>query len=319
VELDHADPTEMVRSIGEIKGISSRRRTRRGRRSRTALSAASTGQFSVLVAPGGGALVVRGKPEEVEQTLTWIKTLDGASSGAGRSIKVYDVEYVDIARLGDLIMNTVEPPAQHPAKRFRRGRRIAPVSEEDEFTTTKTWVRQDIYMRADLIDSVLIVSARKPQLARIDEIVEQLDVKEHSPALSDSAAPKLVYELEHVDAIDAAFDLESVLDVLWEPGDVLPTVDYAPFGNILIVRYPDEQRFPEIEQLIVQYVDKPDNDAQETCRRAISVPRNMTAEEVARWLQNAHPDLDIEIRDLSEGEDSSYGVEQVLPQQRQEQ
>lgn len=319
VELSHTDPAEMVKSIGEVKGISLRRGVRRGRRSRADLAAASTEQFSILVAPGGGALVVRGKPGEVEETLKWIETLDGMSSITGRSIKVYSVEYVDIVRLGDLIMNTVEPPAQRPAKRFRRGKRIAPVGEEDEFTTTKTWVGKDVYMRAEVIDGALIVSATKPQLARIDEIVEQLDVREHGPVLSDAAVPKLVYELEHVDAIDAAFELETALDVLWEPGDVLPTVDYASsLGNILIVRYPDEQRFPEIEELIVQYVDTPDRKAHETRRRAIAVPRGMTAEEAARWLKNAHPELDIEVHDASEGKDSSYGVDQVSPQRRQE-
>lgn len=186
--------------------------------------------------------------------------------------------------------------------------------DADEFALQKTWAGADVYIQADLIDKTLVVSASEQHLRRIDDIVTQLDTDSEADALTDPAVPSRLYELEHVDAFDAAFELEMVLEAFWEPVDVLPVVDIAPFGNSLIVRYPKEERFPEIEQLIQEHVDKPAPESDQVTRRALAVPRGMTPEEFAERLQQSHPELNIELENISADDD--YGVREVQPQTR---
>ncbi|MFH1853490.1 MAG: hypothetical protein ABIA75_14215, partial [Candidatus Neomarinimicrobiota bacterium] len=149
--------------------------------------------------------------------------------------------------------------------------------------------------QSDLIDRVIIVAASQPKLFEIYEIVAQLDTEEVSAVLNSTAVPKLLYEFENVDAFDAAFEFEMVLDALWEPSNEVPTVEVSPFGNMLIIRYPDEDRFLEIEELITEYVDKPDPDHDRIIRRSFTVPRGMTAQGMANWLQENHSDLPVKL------------------------
>ena len=313
VELENTDPAEMVRAVGELKGIRARRASRRGRQRRPAPIAAATDRFSVLVAPGGGAVVVRGEPEEVEQTLTWIAQLDAMSS-SGRAIKVYEVKHLDLVRLGDLLMNTFDAADRRRTRGLRRARHAPPPAEENAFTLDRTWVGKDVYLQADLIDRTMLVSASERKLAQIDEIIGRLDTEEEADALAESSVPRRFYELEHADALEAAFELELVLEVMWEPSDRLPGVVTAPFGNALVVSYPDQDRFPEIEELIRQYVDKADPEGSRVSRRAVAVPRGMTAEEFVEWLRQSRPDAEIQLESLAEDED--YGVTEVQPQTR---
>lgn len=161
------------------------------------------------------------------------------------------------------------------------------------------------------------MAANQSKLSEIDGIVAQLDTEEVSAVVNDTTVPKLLYELEHVEASDAAFELEMILDTLWEPSDEVPTLDVGPFGDMLIIRYPDEERFPEIEELITEYVDKPDPDHNGIIRRSFALPPGITAEEAIEWLREMHPELQIEIQSHAPQTGEDYGLEHVRPRRRE--
>ena len=315
VQLDNAGAAQMVKAIREVLGAQVRTGARPAGKGRPQ-KAGTEGEtpLTVVEAPGGGAVVLHGRIEDIEQAIEWIRQLD-AISIPGRIIQVYEIEHADIKTLADLIMTVVDRPVAQamPGKTPPRRRRPAePIEEEMEFDVTKTWVGQDIYIRADFIASTMIVVAGHAKITQVDEIVRQFDTAD--AVTRESAMPTRIYELKHADdAFDAALNLEMVLEYMWDPPDELPQVESAFFGNYLIIKYPHEDRFAEIEELIRKYVDKFDPGGLETKRKAITAHKDLTPTEQALWFKMNHPELDIEIVDVSPAKDTRYGVEELLP------
>lgn len=317
VALKHADAATMVKTIKEMMGSSLRAPARRpSKAGAAALGSGSGPALTIAEAPGGGAVVLHGLEQEVARAVEWIEQLD-AMSTSGRTIKIYEIKHVDVKMLGDLIVNTVEKPAVRPAAgrppRPRKG--MAALEEEDEFDLTKTWTTQDLYIQADLIAGTMLVSASDATLNQIDDIVAQLDTEESFGLSGGQVVPKRMFELKHVEAIDAEFELEMALEQLWDPPDELPQVEAAFFGNYLIVSYPHEDRFPEIEEIIRKYVDKPRPGELDIKTKGITAPSRMSATATALWIKMNHPELQVDIVDKTPKGDS-VDIERLKPRQR---
>ncbi|MFH1573729.1 MAG: secretin N-terminal domain-containing protein, partial [Acidobacteriota bacterium] len=326
VALQNTQPAEMAKALREVVGKSAEPGRRTGRKGPADTSVAVSGEgLTVVEAPSGGALILRGPAREVQQAEEWIQTLDQEVTG-DRVIKIYEIAHADIKTLVDVIMYNVDTPTSPKASPTRKGgarpvgrRPVAEPEEEEGFTTTITRVGTDVYIQADLIDDTILVSAPLAKIAQIDEIVAQLDppAGEGAPPIPTKTVPKITYTLEHKDAFDAAFGLEAYLAVMWDYGDK-PRVDYLSFGSteMLVVEYPDKDLFPEIERIIRELVDVPDPEDQVRIRKVLPVPPDMSPEQVALWLKMNHPEYDIDVIDISATEDTDYNVEELKPYRR---
>ncbi|MHC4697905.1 MAG: hypothetical protein ACYTFA_14325, partial [Planctomycetota bacterium] len=170
----------------------------------------------------------------------------------------------------------------------------------------------DVYIQANLIDSRLIVSATRPKIARIDEIVAQVESKEDD-LFDTPVIPKFEYELLYADPYDAADNLEVILEILWD-GKEMPRVDYSMFGdvNLLVVKHPDESSFPKIKEWITKYIDK-EPEGGGIRQKVVPPPKAVSPTQMALWFQMHHPDLDIEIEDITPKEKKTWGTEELLP------
>src|SRR3990172_8809961 len=100
---------------------------------------------------------------------------------------------------------------------------------------------------------------------------------------------------------------------MWEPPAELPQVEAAAFGNAVIVRYPHEDRFEEIKDLIRTYADKPDKDDIKIIEKSFIPPAGYSAKEVAGWLKINHPEFEVDLVDIGPKTDETYGIEQLQP------
>jgi len=312
VELENAAASEIVKAIKEMRGAPSRPSTRKvGKKKTPSSSAVASTDLTITDAPGGQAVVLRGEKAEVEEVVDWIGQLD-ARATSGRTIKVYEIVRADIVKLGEFIINNVEarvPKAGSKAPR-PRGKKVVP-EEDEEFSSTKTWIGDSIYIQADLIARTLVVATSPAKIAQIDEYVDLFDSKEGVP--SPAPMPSFTYELKYADAMEAAFDVEMVIEQLWAYSGELPTVEEAFWGNTLVIKYPYEERFDEIRELIAKHVDVRDPEKFRTVHKTIKVPAGMTAQELALLLEATHSEVNIEVRNLSSGPASNHGLEQVKP------
>ncbi|MCH7925006.1 MAG: hypothetical protein IIC51_05690, partial [Planctomycetes bacterium] len=193
-------------------------------------------------------------------------------------------------------------------------RRAAAVESDfdDVFNPVKTWTGQELYIQADLITDTMIVAAPPAKIHEIDAIVKQFDDPEDAQAVMGmTTVPSFVYELKHRDAFDAQYDLDMVLATMWNPPNELPTV--SSFGNMLVIKYPYEDRFSEIEEMIRKYVDVVPVGDSELIKRTFQPPPGLTAKQAALWLQMKHPELDIDIHNLASGEPEDWDIEVLAP------
>lgn len=319
ITLKHAAPEDTVRTLKEMMGAPATARRRSGKtpgRSAAAVATSSATPLTITQAPGGSAIVLRGLREDVEQAKEWIALLD--TDEAGSQVKVYEVRYADLKNLCELIMQVVDttPAAggrqpSRGARRPARSGRGAAEEEESIFDTKKKYVGSEIYIQADLIARTMIVSASQSKLDQIDDLVKQFDTQGGDLDPNVAVLPSMLYELQHKDAFEASFDLEGILGAVWEPQDQLPMVDYLPFDDVLIVKYPDESRFSEIEELIRKYVDKPDPEVTEAGRIALVPPAGIGIKEAAAWFKLNNPDLEIELIEVGTVDEDELGVERV--------
>ena len=158
----------------------------------------------------------------------------------------------------------------------------------------------------------MIVAAPPAKLAEVDAIVAQFDTVEEG-ARRAPGVPKFVYTLEHRDPLDAEFEAQSVFEALWEPNDEIPRVESAMWGDYLVVEYPHEDRFGEIEEMIRKYVDKPPEGAGEPMRKALAIPEGMSPQGFALWLRMNNPQIAFELVDISERSEEDFPIERVGP------
>ena len=184
-----------------------------------------------------------------------------------------------------------------------KGRRTGKdTSLEDDYYTGGPLTGQEINLTANTISNEMIVWAAPRKLAEIEEYIElyenQIVVTEDIPL------PKMYYDLEYADAFDASYELQGFIDELWEKD--APYVDYLHFTNTLVVksRNPDED-FPEIKELIVQYIDKEGEGGGNTIgRKSI---KGASAEKIAAMLveQLQRRGMDVSIEGVGEKTRSS--------------
>ncbi|MDO8629420.1 MAG: secretin N-terminal domain-containing protein [Phycisphaerales bacterium] len=329
VELANASPAEMVKAVKEMMGRPSARRpavrgkpaVAGGAPGAAAPEGLSTENLTIFEAPGGGAIVLNGTMAEVEQATEWIKQLD-AMSTRGRSIKLYEVKGADIAHVFDLIVHVVDsaaPAATGAGRSVRppmpgKGTKEERIEDKEEFATTKTHSGADLYIQADLIGKTMLVATTPSKMAQIDDIVKMFETdKVLQEGIEEKFVPKFVYELEHADASDAKWDLQDLLESLWEPRGKLPKVEKL-FKDSLVVRYPDESRFDEIKKLIRDHIDKPSDKKAKRVKKSFVPPPGMSAEEAAAWLKMNHPEYTIELLDISSDEDAkTFDIEVLKP------
>ena len=322
VTLKFAAPEETVRTVKEMMGATSPARGRgRARTPGQASAAVATGgdtPLTITQAPGGSALVLRGLREDVEEAKGWIALID--TDEAGSQVKVYQIEYADLKNLCELIMQVVDTTpaagARQPGRGARRPARSAPEEEESIFDTEKKYIGNEVYIQADLIAHTMIVSASQSKLDQIDKLVDQFDKQGGDLDPTTAVLPSALYELKYADAFEAVWDLETLLTSVWEPQDVLPKVDYLPFDNVLIYKYPDASRFAEIEELIRKYIDKPDDEVLKEDRIALMPPAGIGIKEAAAWFKLNNPDLDIELIEVGTVDEEELGVERVRAPRR---
>lgn len=320
VKLAQADSADMVRAVREMKGRPVRRApTKIPGSASSVVQATEPKELVVAEAPGGGAVILHGVVVEVEEATEWIKALD-AISGRDREIKVYEISHADIKLLVDMIMVMVDRPSPArptPGKPVRPRRATDAVEEkEDEFELTKTWTGTDLYIHADLIDGTMVVAAPAAKLKKIDDIVAQFDSEDNPIFEPPLAIPSFMYELKYAEAFDAEFELQALLDQLWNPPDEVPQVESALFGNFLIIKYPRKDRFGEIEEFIRKYVDKPDPDDLEFIEKPLKLPLGVTPTQLAQWLKDRFPGAEVDIVDVSEVQGKATNIEQLGPMSR---
>lgn len=325
VELENADPAAMVQSIQELMGAPSRRRLARspaGKPGMPGTSAPTEAPLAVTVAPGGSAIVLNGPKDEVEQAVEWIQHLDEMSTH-GRVIRVFSVEYADLHRLVDLVMNVVDAPEQaqgsprRPSRSRRRSTGSSKQDTQDEaeaFQPTQTFVGSQVYVQADFVAHTMLVATTESRMVEVEKIVKDFNVAPENGggAMARSEIPSFVYDLKYADAMDASFNLDSLLSQMWQPSDEVPQVESALFGNALIIKYPDASRFDEIRKLIADYIDKLTEDEAKIVRTPIRAPEGINAEELALFLQGKHGDYDIQVHDVTEPT-TDYGVPVLGP------
>ncbi|MFQ5590260.1 MAG: secretin N-terminal domain-containing protein, partial [Phycisphaerae bacterium] len=317
IALTNSTAEAMVQAIKELVGQPVRSVLARRGKGGAAAPATAPEQFKIVEAPGGGAVVLSGPKADVEQAAGWVERLDGQKVG-GRVIKIFEIENADVSQLVDLIMADVDttPTPGKPVRRLpaTRARRPEPeAEEEEEFQVFKTRVGTDVYLQANLIESTLVVSASRAKMARIEEIVARVDSKD-DPVIPTAVIPKFEYELSYADPFDAALDLEAVIEVLGD-FDETPRVDYTSIGdlNLLIVKHPKgEEVFPRIREWIAKYVDK-EPEGGGLRQKVVPPPANVSPTQMALWFQMHHPDLDIEIVDITPREEQAYDVEELKP------
>jgi len=325
VNLTNSDAAEMVRAVRDLIGAGPPRTSSSKKAKGAPAPSADTpsAPLTITEAPGGKAVVLRGMPEDVEQAVKWVEEINNQSL-PGRSIKVYHIQRADITKLADLIMNVADIPERPtggrntPAAPKGKGKEDELEEPLDEdFTLVNTRVGSEVYVQTDVLAKTMIVAASQAKIAQIDRIVAQFDAapEENGEDIlpPTKSVPKFIYELKHKDAFGASWDLETLLEAVWEPPNELPHVKEAGFGEALIIRYPYENRFDEIRELIEKYVDKPSKEDTAKKRKVFVPPAGVSPQEAAQWLKLHYPELDIEIVLPAEKPEDDFGVEQIKP------
>ncbi len=319
VELANAAPEDMVRAVKEMMGApSARKAPSKGKSAPPPVELAGGEGLSVVEAPGGGAVILHGTAAEVAEAEDWIRQLD-AMSTRGRSIKVYEIKKADISKLYEFVVHVVgeSAPTQGGQRPVRPASgKDAKIEEEEEFTTSKTYAGKDLYIQTDLISRTMLVAATPSKIAEIDDLVAHVDKgADEDPGIRavmgvSAPIPKLMYDLQYAEAIDAKWALKDAFIAMWEPQSELPQVD--GFGSVLIVRYPHENRFDEIRNFIRVYADKPDPEKTKTVAKSFPAPEGLRAQEAAVWIKMNHPEITVDLENITPGEDKPYEVTRIL-------
>ncbi len=327
IMLKHADPAEMVKAIKELIGTGqpSRRSSRVGKGAPVVPGQPEVSDSPMTIAelPGGKGVVVRGMPEEVDQIARHIEEID-TQSIAGRIVRVYKIEHTDLRKLADLILAVVDLPdrsAMAGRQAIPRGKKSGSKKDEEEedsgdsFDLVSTREGQEVYVQTDVMSKTMIVACNQTKMAQVEKLVAQFNIPAgEEGAIITERIPKFTYELQHKSAFDAKFDLELLLEAMWEPKNELPDVDDSPIGEFLIIRYPYEDRFEEIRGYIREHIDKPKAEDMEVLTKVLPPPPGVDPKRAAEWIRQHLPKHDLEIIFPDEGQkEEDFGIEEVKP------
>ncbi|MEE9293473.1 MAG: secretin N-terminal domain-containing protein [Phycisphaerae bacterium] len=303
IKLVRASPVEMVETINAMltgkrlspKPKRPKLRDRSGvARSGTSAASGGTDKVTIVEAPGGGAVVLSGVPDAVDEVESWILRLDQEAT-TEQTLKIYHIRTADVEQLADTIMDlcdTALPKARVTAKSLDLGLDFEPPSR----------VRRgaEITLTTDYWNRTILVRASPMKLFEVDRVVEIYDGKGGADPVIPlrETQPYLIYELENVDAFDATIALESVLDVVWTHGEP-PEVDYISGTNILVVKCMPEHN-AEIISLLKTYVDKESEGEKPTIAIVYEPVEGAIASDVAKLLKMRMPGLNINLQQLGE-------------------
>ncbi|GJM25387.1 MAG: hypothetical protein DHS20C16_18020 [Phycisphaerae bacterium] len=241
----------------------------------------TTGVITVVAAPGGDALVVKGPSDEVDKVEKWIRDLDSDAS-MGLQMKIYKLTSKDVEEFADEIMTVIDSGAVKAKKS----------SDDDLFGDLSFGGPRrggNISLVTNYFSNEMIVWASPQDLAKIDALFEVYESGAVDIILD---MPSEVVELKHVDPFDAMYTLEELIDALWNKD--APKVDYIPYSQMLVIKSRNmDEDLPKVKKLIVDYVDLPGK-ANEV-KTAIKAVKDRPANLVAAMLLERLGDLDVEI------------------------
>ncbi len=314
ITLKRTTPEEIVNAVGamlkENGGTANRPRRPRVRRAGAKDGARIISQTSedvtVTAAPGGGAVIVSGYPDDVDEVERWIRMLD-EDAVPEKTLKVYHIERADLDRLAESVLALCDDVG---GPRAAKGR-LQQESEFDLFDTSGIRRGNEITLALDYFSRIIVARATPAKMYEIDNVValyEGTEEGEEPIIEGGDRIPFLVFELQNADAYDAAYQLEELLKVLWPyPSDV-PDVDYVSGTNQLVVKcLPEHEAF--IEETIAKYVDKETTKAAET-KRVFKTVTGTTPSQLAMRLKMAMPNIQVDVERIGE---EIPPMEQVRP------
>lgn len=296
--LARTSPEEMVAAISAMLSGERRAPTKRPRVKKilpnlnTGPTVGGTEDVTIVVAPGGGAVILTGAAEDIDEVEQWIRHLDDTAVGE-KIIKVYDIVHADISQLADAIMAYCDTPKKSVRK---------PKGDDllFDFEPVGPRIGSEIVLTTDYWNKKIVVRATPQKIHEVDTVVELYEGKDGEPAPIGGGEhiPYLIFELEYADPFDAMIELEGILDVLWPFGGEAPDVDYLPGTSLLVVAcLPEHEKF--VKDVILKYVDKESDKPKGEHTEFVSI-EGASASEVAAMLKLRMPEVLIDIERLGE-------------------
>lgn len=272
----------------------------------TKVVAGGTDEVSIVAAPGGGAVVLMGYVDDVDEVERWIRDLDSTAESE-KTLKIYHVTG-DVDQLAESIMALCDD-GKAPARP-----KSSKMMDDSLFKSTDVRIGNDITLTTDYWRKIIVVRATPAKIIEVDNVVEMYEGKDGGPAEFASTVPDplLIYELKNADAYDAAVSLEGLIPIFWQrTAGEPPEVEYIPGTNKIVVRcLPEYNSF--IEDLIATYVDKEPTDSTRTANAIVY--RTIEGEvpsKVAAMLKIKMPGLNVRLERI--GLDIPASMVQVGP------
>ncbi len=241
----------------------------------------TTGVITVVAAPGGDALVIKGPEDDVDKVEKWIRDLDGDAS-MGQQMKVYKMTSKDVEEFADEIMTVIDVGS--PAKK---------ASSDDDFFSDISFGGPrrggNISLITNYYTNEMIVWASAQDLARIDALY---DIYESGTVEIYTDLPSDIITLKYADPFDAMYTLEEIIDPLWSKDK--PKIDYVPYQQILIVKSRNlAEDLPKIKKLVEEYIDLPGKEGE--TKRSLTSVKGKPASLVTAMLLERLGNLDVEV------------------------
>ena len=318
ITLTRTQPDEIVdvvgamlkREAGKSGSRPPRPRVRRaGAKDESKVISQTAEDVTIVAAPGGGAVIISGYPEDVDEVERWIRRLD-EDAKPEKTLKIYRIQRADLDRLAESILALCDDAGSGP--RAAAKARLQQQEEFDLFEATSGIRRgNEITLSLDYFSRIIVARASPAKMYEIDTVVAMYEGTEdgEEPIFEEGGPiPFLIFELQNADAFDASIQLENLLETLWPYGADAPEVDYISGTDQLVVKcLPEHNSF--IEDIIAQYIDKETTKTVET-KRVFKTVTGITASQLAMQLKMAMPTIQVDVERIGE---EIPPMEQVRP------
>ncbi len=236
---------------------------------------------TVVAAPGGDALVVKGPVEEVDKVEKWIRDLDEDAS-MGLQMKVYKLTSKDVEEFADEIMTVIDVGG--PGKKAS--------SDDDlfgDFSFGGPRRGGNLSLVTNYYTNEMIVWASAQDLAKIDALY---DIYESGIVDTVPELPSAEILLKYADPFDAMYALEEFVDAKWSKDK--PKVDYIPYQQILIVKSRNlDTDLPKLEKIVKDFIDLPGKEGE--TKRSLTSVKGKPASLVTAMLLERLGNMDVEV------------------------
>jgi len=286
VKLSLADATTLAASITQSLGSTARARSTRGRNPFMATGGTSQG-VTVTAEPNSNSILVRGPAKDIPEVVAMIKKLDGESSGAIASMRIFPLTNGDAAvlatSLGKLFQDVIRQQT-----RGKKGATPPPFS-----------------VTANERTNSLVISTTPAHFVVVEQLLANLDKTPDRPRRD------VAYVwLENADATEVAAKLDAMYpDVR---GAERPVIEADFYTNAITVIAKDAQ-LKEIEK-VIQQLDKAAED--NTIHVRVIALTKSRAENMAKVLQRVYgqmSDSKIEVSDKVPPRPRGNGAEIINP------